>query len=105
MTRRNETGAAVFQSRLHERKTECVTIEKYIHSLEHGATIKEIAIAIGIVDSTVSARLKELREAGIIEESPIRRPCMINGIVKKLWVVSRPRPARRADDPQEELFA
>lgn len=90
MTRRRhtDTSAAAFHSRKKERTTECELILRTIQRAAHGLTILEISDRTGIVSSTVSARLDELRTAGLIHESVIRRKCSINGRKKKVWVES-----------------
>ena len=84
--RPNDTGAAVLHARKVQSQTECTRILAVIDgSPGTGCTIKEISVATGIPDHVVSARIGDLRAAGVNEEAPLRRKCRVNGIVKKVW--------------------
>ena len=85
MSRRpNDTGARVRFQRQAKSQTECARVLAAIDN-SVTATIKEIAVAIGLPDSTVSARIGDLRKAGVVEETPVRRKCRVNGYVKKTF--------------------
>jgi predicted transcriptional regulator len=84
--RPNDTGAAVFHARKVASQSECTRVLAVIDgSPGTGCTIKEIAVATGIPDHIVSARIGDLRDAGVIEEAPLRRKCRVNGIRKKVF--------------------
>lgn len=84
--RPNDTGAAVFHARKVQSATECTRVLAVIDASPGiGSTIKEIAVATGIPDHIVSARIGDLRVAGVIEEAPLRRRCRVNGIMKKVF--------------------
>jgi len=101
MSRRpNPTGARVYWDRKALSQTECARVLAAIDNAAGcGATIKEIAVATGLPDSTVSARLGDLRKVNppVIDEAPLHRPCRVNGILKKVW-------CRAAQSPQLALF-
>ncbi len=96
--RPNPTGAAVYFDRKVQSQTECARVLAAIdNAAGTGATIKEIAVATGLPDAIVSARLGDLRKAGAVEEGLIRRKCRVNGYIKKIW-------QRALPSPQQKLF-
>lgn len=76
------------------RQSQCARILAFLEQSGRARTLKEIAFALGIPDSTVSARLNEMRPQKL--DVYHERPCEINRIVKQTWFFSK---------PQRELFA
>lgn len=86
-TRRpNDTGALVQWQRKVASQAECSRVLSVIDAAPGvGCTIKEIAVATGIPDHIVSARIGDLRDAQLVAEAPLRRRCRVNNYMKKVF--------------------
>jgi len=69
------------------RKPQRERIVEFLEASGRARTLKEIAFALSIPDSTVSARLNELRPQ-ILDVYHERR-CEINGLNKQTWVFKK----------------
>lgn len=95
-----ETSRATYHDRTFAPvfATECDRVFAVLRRKPSGMTIKEIAYAIGLPDSTVSGRLNDLlAEHRVTADNP-KRKCLINGLMKKVWT-----PVYTGD-PQGSLF-
>ncbi len=65
-------------------------------------TIREIATQMGIADSTISGRLNELKDAGLVENY-LKRKCAITGRLKLTWFLAPPTAQRSLFLPVEVM--
>lgn len=73
------------------RKSQRDRIVDFLEQSGRARTLKEIAFALGIPDSTVSARLNEMRPEKL--DVCGERRCEINGLTKQTWFFSKPQRA------------
>lgn len=75
-----------------QRETQCERIEGFLRDSGRARTLKEIAVALGIPDSTVSARLNKMKERGVLALY-LERTCEVNGLWKQTWFLApTPKP-------------